>query len=87
MNFMTIFLYGSLGLSLAFSFLNLVFAPDIAVVAFPLSLIFSAVLTYISFFQMYRKGNLAVVFLVRKLYQYLPFILLVAFVFRRAGAQ
>ena len=37
---MTIFLYGSLGLSLAFSFLNLVFAPDIAVVAFPLSLIF-----------------------------------------------
>lgn len=87
MNFMTIFLYGSLGLSLAFSFLNIVFSPDIAAVAFPLSLIFSAVLTYVSFFQLYRRRNLAVVFLVRKLYQYLPFILLVAFVFRRAGAQ
>ncbi|MBQ8560864.1 MAG: signal peptidase I [Spirochaetaceae bacterium] len=87
MNFMTLFLYGSLGLSLAFSFLNIVFAPDISTAAFPVALLFSAVLTYFSYFQMYRKGNLAVVFLVRKLYQYLPFILLVAFVLRRAGAQ
>lgn len=87
MNVMTAFLYGSLGLSLAFSFLNIVFAPDISAAAFPVAFLFSAGLTYFSYFQLYRRRSLAVVSLVRKLYQYLPFILLVAFVFRRAGAQ
>ena len=86
MNFITIFLYGSLGSSLVFSFVNLVFASDISVVAFPLSLLFTAALVYCGWFQLYRQRNLKMVSIVRKLYQYLPFILLVAFVFRRSGA-
>jgi signal peptidase I len=86
MNVATIFLYGSLGLSLVFSFLNLVFASDISVVAFPLSMLFTVVLIYCAWFQLYRQRNLKMVSILRKLYQYLPFILLVAFVFRRAGA-
>lgn len=55
-------------------------------VAFPLSLLFTAAVIYCSWFKLYRQRNLKMVALVRKLYQYLPFILLVAFVFRRAGA-
>lgn len=86
MNLFTIFLYGSLGFSLVFSFLNIVFASDISVVAFPLSLLFTAAVIYCTWFKLYRQRNLKMVALVRKLYQYLPFILLVAFVFRRAGA-
>ena len=86
MNLFTIFLYGSLGLSLVFSFLNIVFATDISVAAFPLSLLFTAAVVYCSWFQLYRQRNLKMVAIVKKLYQYLPFILLVAFVFRRAGA-
>lgn len=86
MNLLTIFLYGSLGSSLVFSFVNLVFASDISVVAFPLSLLFTAILIYCALFQLYRQRNLKMVSIVRKLYQYLPFILLVAFVFRRSGA-
>lgn len=86
MNLLTIFLYGSLGSSLVFSFVNLVFASDISVVAFPLSLLFTAALVYCALFQLYRQRNLKMVSIVRKLYQYLPFILLVAFVFRRSGA-
>lgn len=86
MNLLTIFLYGSLGSSLVFSFVNLVFASDISVVAFPLSLLFTAALIYCALFQLYRQRNLKMVSIVRKLYQYLPFILLVAFVFRRSGA-
>ncbi len=87
MNVMTAFMYGSLGLSLAFSFFNIVFAPDISAAAFPVAFLFSAGLVYFSYFQLYQRRNLAVVSLVRKLYQYLPFILLVAFVFRRAGER
>lgn len=87
MNLMNIFLYGSLGLSLVFSLLNIVFSPDISVAAFPLAFVFSAVLVYFSWFQLYLKRNLKIVPVVRKLYQYLPFILLVSFVFRRAGAE
>lgn len=87
MNLINIFLYGSLGLSLVFSLLNIVFSPDISVAAFPLAFVFSAVLVYCSWFQLYLKRNLKIVSVVRKLYQYLPFILLVSFVFRRAGAE
>ncbi|MEE0133213.1 MAG: signal peptidase I [Treponema sp.] len=86
MKLFTLFLYGSLGFSLVFSFLNIVFTSDISMVAFPLSLLFTAAVIYCSWFKLYRQRNLKMVALVRKLYQYLPFILLVAFVFRRAGA-
>ena len=82
---MNIFLCGSIGLSLVFSFLNIVFAPDISVVAFPLAMVFSGALVYFSWFQLYFRRNLKMAAVVRKLYQYLPFILLVSFVFRRAG--
>lgn len=86
MKLFTLFLYGSLGFSLVFSFLNVVFTNDISMVAFPLSLLFTAAVIYCSWFKLYRQRNLKMVAIVRKLYQYLPFILLVAFVFRRAGA-
>ena len=85
MNAMNIFLYGSLGLSLVFSLLNIVFAPDISAAAFPLAISFSAALAYLAWFQLHRRHNVRVVSVVRKLYQYLPFVLLVSFVFRRAG--
>lgn len=87
MNVMNIFLYGSLGLSLVFSLLNIIFASDISVLAFPVALLFSAALVYCGWFQLYRKRNLVFVGITRKLYQYLPFVLLVVFVFRRAGAE
>lgn len=87
MNVMNIFLYGSLGLSTVFSLLNIVFASDISILAFPVALLFSAALVYCGWFQLYRKRNLVFVGITRKLYQYLPFVLLVVFVFRRAGAE
>ncbi len=81
----SVLVYSSLACSAAFALLNVVFRPDISAAAFPLAAVFTAVLVYFTFGKLLRRSAVAKLGVIRKLYQYLPFVMLVSFVFRRAG--
>lgn len=72
-------------LCILFSLLNIHIVPDISVFAFFITAAFTAVLVYIGFFRVQRKIDAGKLSMLRKLYQYLPFVMLCGFVIRRAG--
>ena len=73
--------------SILFSFFQLSFEKDISLVAFPLSIIFSMVMAFVFVKKIYFDKNLHFISVIKKLYQYVPFVMLCAFVFRRAGNE
>lgn len=77
---------GSIIASLVFAFYNLDFVLGIEVVAFPLALIYTAVLAFFVF-KVIKKSEISKISVVKKLYEYLPFVMLVVFVLRRAGGK
>ncbi len=72
--------------SLVFGLFQVTFSTDISLLALPLSLACVAWLFYESYIQVFRKSNMKRLTIVFKLLQYLPYILLASFVFRRAGS-
>ncbi|MBQ9494523.1 MAG: signal peptidase I [Treponema sp.] len=76
-------LYATLAASAVFSFFCIYFSPDISLLAFPLSFAFTAFILHKSIL-LYRN-DIAAAPVVRKLIQYLPYVLLACFVLRRAG--
>ena len=68
-----------------FSFFNLSFHADISLLAFPLSLIFTGILAYFFFFKIKKQTNGKFYIPVLKMTSYLPYVLLVVFIIRRAG--
>ncbi|MDR3283593.1 MAG: signal peptidase I [Treponema sp.] len=70
-----------------FSLCSVVFRADIAVAAFPLALVFTGAAGWFACKSLLADGKAAVLPAVRKLFQYLPFALLAAFVLRRAGEK
>ena len=73
------------GVSALFSLTLISFNADISLVALPLSLVFTAALAFFSIKKLFGEENLSFIAVFRELLQYLPYVLLVAFVFRRAG--
>lgn len=73
--------------SILFSFFQLSFEKNISLVAFPLSIIFSLIMTFVFVKKIYFDKNLHYIGVIKKLYQYVPFVMLCAFVFRRAGKE
>ncbi len=73
--------------SLVFGLFQVSFNTDISLLALPLSLAFVGWLFYESYIQVFRKSNIKRLTVVFKLLQYLPYILLASFVFRRAGSS
>ena len=73
------------GVSALFSLTLISFNADISLVALPLSLVFTAALAFFSIKKLFCEENLSFIAVFRELLQYLPYVLLVAFVFRRAG--
>lgn len=73
--------------SILFSFFQLSFEKDISLVAFPLSIIFSVVVGFVFIKKVFLEKNLNFLPVLDKLYQYVPFVFLCAFVFRRAGNE
>lgn len=69
-----------------FSVTTISFHGDISVAAFPLAMLFSAVTAFFGVQKLFRAGKTTFVPVFRELLQYLPYVLLVAFVLRRAGA-
>ena len=71
--------------SVLFSLTLISFHADISLFAFPLSLVFSALLFFFSLRKLFSEKNLAFIAVFREFLQYLPYVLLIAFVLRRAG--
>ena len=71
--------------SALFSLTLLSFHADISVIALPLALVFTLALAFFSIKKLFSEKNLFMISVFRELLQYLPYVLLVAFVFRRAG--
>lgn len=69
-----------------FSLTTLSFHADISVAAFPLALAFTAVTAVFGVRRVFAAGRTAGIPALRELLQYLPYVLLIAFVLRRAGA-
>lgn len=82
-----IHIYINLILSLVFSFLCLSFNKDISLLAFPLALVFTGVLAYVSLVILLKNSGLKRLGLVRRFYQYEPFVFISAFVVQRAGEK
>ncbi len=84
---LSVLIFSTVASGVVFAFSNLVFKADISAFAFPLSILFCASLAYFSIVRLLKMDEPEKIPLCRKLYQYLPFVLLVAFVFRRAGEK
>lgn len=80
-----VLIYSSIVASFIFAVLNVVFRLDIAFFAFPLSILFVAVLAFYAALKLIKNNDATKIPLVKKLYQYIPFVLLISFVLRRAG--
>jgi signal peptidase I len=76
--------FAALAASCLFSLLSINFAADISVLAFLVAGIFTAIAVYYAVF-LFKKYTVTAIPVLRKLLQYIPYILLIAFVLRRAG--
>lgn len=71
--------------SALFSLVSVSFNADISILSFPLAFIFTAVLSLLSVKKLFKEHNAKFIPIVRTLLQYEPYVLLIAFVLRRAG--
>ncbi|NLC93302.1 MAG: signal peptidase I [Treponema sp.] len=81
----SIFIYIELVSSILFSIFSINFRFDLSILASVLSIAFTATLVYFSYVRLLRPLNANYVRLVRELSEYLPFVMLVSFILRRAG--
>ena len=77
--------YIALFSSLCFSLASFAVAADVSLLAFPLSFIFSLITSYFLFVKILVKKDSSALKVCIKLLQYIPYVLLVAFILRRAG--
>ena len=81
----TLFMYIELVSAILFSLFSISFHADASLISFPIAAGFTAVTVYFGYFVMLRKRDGSKYFCVLKLIQYLPFVLLLAFILRRVG--
>lgn len=80
-----IYYYIELISAILFSILSVSFHADISLLAFPIAAIFTGITVYFGFFKFLKVKNAKNYMLNLKLIQYLPFVLFISFIFRRAG--
>ena len=74
-----------LAAAVLFSVLQIHFSADISILAFPLSIIFTGILIYFVFVKILKETDGRKAGVVLKMTQYLPYVLLLCFIMRRAG--
>ncbi len=79
------FVYANIALTALFTLLSLSFHADISLVAFPVSLLFTLLLAYMTVVRLLRKEGVVQLPAIRHALQYEPFVYISAFVLRRAG--
>ena len=85
MNKIRIFSSAAYICAVLFSITSLHFAADISILAFPAAFLFTGLSAYLLFFKLILNGKLGAYAAAQKTLQYLPFVLLAAFILRRAG--
>ncbi len=80
-------LYVNIAMAFAFTLLCLSFHDDVSLLAFPLSLVFTAVLSYIVLKVFLQKNDASRIGIIRRIFQYEPFVYISAFVIQRCGKQ
>ncbi len=73
--------------SLIFSLMNFSIHFDVSLIALPLSLIFTFFIFFAGYSHLFGKEDRRFINIFRELLQYEPYVLLIAFVFRRAGEK
>ncbi len=73
--------------SLIFSLMNFSIHFDVSLIALPLSLIFTFFIFFTGYSHLFGKEDRRFINIFRELLQYEPYVLLIAFVFRRAGEK
>lgn len=61
------------------------FRADLSLLAFPISLIFTLLLAYVSFVVLLKRDGVLHIDAIRRFYQYEPFVYITSFVLQRAG--
>lgn len=61
------------------------FRADLSLLAFPISLIFTILLAYVSFVVLLKRDGVLHIDAIRRFYQYEPFVYITSFVLQRAG--
>ena len=77
--------YINIALACVFTLLSVSFRADVSLIAFPLSLIFTIMLAYVTFVVLLKKDGVLHMDAIRRFYQYEPFVYITAFVLQRAG--
>lgn len=80
-----VLIYSNLALAAVFSFLCVSFHKDISILAFPLAIIFTAALFYVSVIVLLKRNMVSKIGVVRRFFQYEPFVFISSFVIQRAG--
>lgn len=81
----TTLVYITLGCAGVFSLLCINFTFDISLLACPVAFLFTGFTVYFAYFKMIKQTNGKYVLVSRKLFEYLPIVLLICFILRRAG--
>ena len=71
--------------SAAFSIFCLTYHLDISLIAFPIALIITGACYFTGYYKLFTKNELKYISIFQEVLQYLPYVLLIAFVMRRAG--
>lgn len=77
----------NLGFAALFSLLNICFHADVSTLAFIISLGFTALMVKFLGLEVYKKQLIQKVFCAKKFLQYEPYVFLIVFIIRRAGAK
>lgn len=72
-------------LACIFTLMCLSFRADLSLLAFPISLIFTLLLAYVSFVVLLKRDGVLHIDAIRRFYQYEPFVYITSFVLQRAG--
>ena len=80
-------LYVTLVAAILFSLFSIHFAADISLLAFPISALGVGCAVYFLFFKFFKSEEYKFYIPALKLLQYLPYILLLSFILRRAGEK
>lgn len=82
---LNIYIYIELISAILLSLISLSFHGDISLLAFPISVVITGFAVYYGYFKIIRQSDATRAIVFTRLAEYLPFVLLVAFIIRRAG--
>lgn len=82
---LNVYIIINLILAIIFSFLSLSFHLDISLLAFPIAIIFTVCMYFVSYKELCQKKSVKHIIAIRRFFQYEPFVFISTWVIQRAG--